>query len=217
MNAKPMLSAEKGADRVAERYYQLKKAGPTVNQDEDMSNDEDYESTPKYTCENCGVHEFIVYYTFEDNQTVLENLPCACGKSDIAAILEFILTRKHEWKGQLNAEHRVHYDEKDYELEREADRPDITCQNCFENADSSDWEPEDNDEWEKNEDSEFFEVRCAECDHEIEFGWSHLEGGRIWPCESSDFNPKKCFPESRFYDAWKRRDWIRAKKPRSKG
>ena len=54
-----------------------------------------------------------------------------------------------------------------------------------------------------------WEIRCADCDHEIEFGWSHPDrGGRLWPCESLDFNPWKSWPEPRFREAWLKRGWI---------
>ncbi len=54
-------------------------------------------------------------------------------------------------------------------------------------------------------------VYCCECNHEIEFGYSHPEGGRIWPCESKDFNPWKTCPIGRYAQAWQKRGWIRPK------
>ena len=41
------------------------------------------------------------------------------------------------------------------------------------------------------------EVRRALCNHEVEFGYSDQErGGRIWPVESSDFNPWLMIPKT---------------------
>jgi hypothetical protein len=53
-------------------------------------------------------------------------------------------------------------------------------------------------------------IHCAECDREIEFGWSHPDrGGRIWPAECADFNPWKCWPEPRYTEPWLAKGWIR--------
>jgi hypothetical protein len=67
------------------------------------------------------------------------------------------------------------------------------------------------------DEQERWEIRCFQCDHEAEFGWSHPPrrgglGGRIWPCKSADFNPLKCFPEPRFVKEWGRRGWLRPKR-----
>jgi hypothetical protein len=52
-------------------------------------------------------------------------------------------------------------------------------------------------------------VNCANCDREIEFGWSQPDrGGLIFPVEYSDFIPGEIWPEPRFLDSWKLKNWL---------
>lgn len=76
--------------------------------------------------------------------------------------------------------------------------------------------PEDDSEptegREDDPDSHEFFVNCtnSDCDREIEFGWSHPDrGGRIWPAECTDFTPWKCWPEPRYRESWKAKNWLR--------
>ncbi len=65
-------------------------------------------------------------------------------------------------------------------------------------------------DFEKDNDKGYWEIRCASCDHDIEFGWSHPgRTGRIWPAESSDFNPWKSCPDPRFVESWEKKGWLR--------
>jgi len=53
-------------------------------------------------------------------------------------------------------------------------------------------------------------VRCAHCDREIKFGWSHPErGGRIWPVEAACYNPWKSWPEARYRKGWPPRPGVK--------
>ena len=93
-------------------------------------------------------------------------------------------------------------------IEEEGDY-EVQCYNCLNSASDEDWVVEigysDIDE----ESMECY-VRCAGCNREIEFGWSHPErGGRIWPVECSDFNPWKSWPKPRYREKWLERGWIR--------
>jgi hypothetical protein len=55
-----------------------------------------------------------------------------------------------------------------------------------------------------------FYVNCADCDREIEFGWSQPNrGGRIFPVECSDFLPGEIWPEPRYLDSWHQKHWLR--------
>jgi hypothetical protein len=55
-----------------------------------------------------------------------------------------------------------------------------------------------------------FYVNCAECDREIEFGWSQPNrGGRIYPVECSDFIPENVWPDPKYVNAWQQRGWLR--------
>jgi len=87
------------------------------------------------------------------------------------------------------------------------DESEINCQLCYESASESDWRVEDGET--KDGGGEFF-VNCGGCNREIEFGWSHPDrGGRIWPVESSDFNPWKSWPEPRYKESWRAKGWLR--------
>jgi hypothetical protein len=59
------------------------------------------------------------------------------------------------------------------------------------------------------EDDEYF-VNCADCDREIEFGWSKPDRrGLIWPVEFSDFDPTVCWADPKYADSWQRKGWLR--------
>jgi hypothetical protein len=78
--------------------------------------------------------------------------------------------------------------------------------------DDSASEPEEYEifESENNPESDEFYVNCANCDREIEFGWSQPNrGGRIFPAECSDFIPGEYWPEPRYLDAWQHKHWLR--------
>jgi hypothetical protein len=215
-----VLTAEEAADRIAARHGNaLRHPSLPVGEEAFEPSGDDADATPAYTCENCMNHELMVVHTYDERRTIREELPCSCGATDIAAVRESDELRTQTRAGRLDAGHRVDWRCEDYEEYNEVEQSgreemesDINCTKCFRNAASEDWESEVLEDWETDEESEIVEVRCATCDHEIEFGWSHPDrGGRIWPCESSDFNPWKCWPEPRFIKAWERRGWLRPK------
>lgn len=214
------LTAAEGADRVAKRYRRKSKTRGRDVSDESADAEEDENSTPHYTCENCGSHVFLFIRSIDERRTVHAELGCSCGATDIAAMRVEAQTRTWTLVGRLDAEHSPDYDDEEHgeraveNEEWEELESGFYCEECFREACSGDWETEELEEWEEIEESEYAEVRCAECDHEIEFGYSHLEGGRIWPCESSDFNPWLTWPEQRFIESWKRRGWLRPQKER---
>ena len=78
--------------------------------------------------------------------------------------------------------------------------------------DNSASEPEEYEifEPENNPESDEFYVNCADCDREIEFGWSQPNrGGCIFPVECSDFVPGEIWPEPRYLDSWRQKYWLR--------
>ncbi len=193
------LSAEEGADRVWKR---LLKHGPP---------DEHPDGIPDYRCENCGHAGFLFGREFMRVKVASYVLPCSCGSAEVAR--RRTVQESTPWRvtSTLGDDHRL-----DEELEREAqDRPEreeieseIECPNCVRNQDHASEEQESESDPEDMED--YFTVCCGDCGHEIEFGWSHENrGGRIWPVESRDFNPRLTFSEERFVDAWIRRGWVR--------
>lgn len=96
-------------------------------------------------------------------------------------------------------EQRVEWEDKSFELEQapysaiaSVKSLEIECRDCFYDAEPDQWEIEDTSDFEKDEDRDYWEVRCASCDHEIEFGWSHPDReGRIWPALRLDVAPNE--------------------------
>jgi len=164
-----------------------------------------------YTCSACGSHDFTVVHEYTLTKSYVSEIPCDCGGSEdgIASTILSHVTTAFEARGPLDEYHRAGEDETEEgeEIEREDDESDLSCVSCIaENAKDMTVEEEGEVEVEDHE----FHVRCADCDREIEFGWSHPDrGGRIWPVESSDFNPWKSWPEERYKDAWAAKGWLR--------
>lgn len=158
-----VLSAAEGADRVAARARRAERRArrsPEVGEEAGVIQDEpedDEDAAPTYTCENCGQHEFLVVHSFDDQATVRRSLPCSCGATDDAATVDFLLTRAWTWSGRLDAGHRVQYDDKGFESEREKIEEEILCQTCFEGAVPKDWLSEHLDEPERDETSDHVE------------------------------------------------------------
>jgi hypothetical protein len=196
---KQVLTAAEAADRIAARHHE--------------KNTDRMRGEHLYTCESCGVHELYVHHEFDDEKQITETLSCECDNGlDAAATRTLHLVRRHTQDGTLKEDHRVVWDEGDFELETEQIELNIECTECSEDEANTEWEEEDEDteEFQEIAEDQLWEVRCASCDHEIEFGWSHQNrGGRIWPCEAADFNPWKSFPEERFTELWQKRGWLR--------
>ena len=145
----------------------------------------------EFTCKTCGDHKLTVTRIW----TIL------AGPAS---------ERWQEW-GPLEADHHWHYEFKelvDEKPEKEAELGDF---GEFVDDDSAS-EPEEYEifEPENNPESDEFYVNCANCDREIEFGWSQPNrGGRIFPVECSDFIPGKYWPEPRYLDSWRQKNWLR--------
>lgn len=204
------MSATEGADRVAARGV-AHRSGKS----------DDYEDTDAspYTCESCGGHDFLVVTEWDSHTLIRMVLPCVCGEYDIAAEREVLIRTSHKRVARLDSGHRSEEDEEaefeDEQVDEDTDQEEVDCQvtclACEEAAELTAWETKDEEE--EVEDLEaIVEVRCSNCEHEVEFGYSHLGGGRIWPVESADFNPWKTFPAARFVEHWRRRGWLRPKR-----
>lgn len=144
----------------------------------------------KFTCKTCG----------GQNLTVTHIWTTLAGP---------ITESWQEW-GPLNDDHFWQFEFKE-KIEKNAD--DDVEQGDFGNfaEDDSDSEPEEYETFEQESDSESdeFYVNCADCDREIEFGWSQPNrGGRIYPEECSDFIPGEIWPEPRYLDAWQSKGWL---------
>ena len=192
------LTAEEGADRVQQRWKDEHRHGASAKH--------------LYTCESCGGHALVLRRTYQTVQVQSYVLPCSCETADTAATREIQVTTTCVETSDLGEDHAPHEGEREIENEETEELDEqIDCERCHRRHPER-WEVAEISEEETDADSDYTEVLCAECGHEIEFGYSHPEGGRIWPCEASDFNPWRCFPDRRFYEAWKRRGWIRPAK-----
>lgn len=194
-----ILTAEQGADRVLARG---RRSHMCERDDEG----------PGYSCENCGHNEFHLIEEFAVTGEYERVLSCSCGNHENAAARCMKHWTRHQVTYVLDDEHRPSLKLDSEQLDdREEDELyfEIDCQECYE-ADFDDEQAWETEEEESEIEDVEFTVCCAECGHEIEFGWSHPDrGGRIWPVEAEDFNPWRSWPEPRFVEAWARRGWLR--------
>ena len=165
-----------------------------------------------FACKDCGADELVVecYRTYVTE--IVETLACECGEilDDPAAEYTNYASETIREYGTLDEEHRWKAEDTE-KLESETEEGEhlVHCAQCLNDASAEDWERSEG-ESEVDDDSIEFYVCCAGCDREIEFGWSHPDrGGRIWPAESSDFNPWKSWPEPRYRESWLKKGWIR--------
>lgn len=189
------MSACEGADR---KWKRDRRTEPT--------------DEPDYKCENCAHGEFIVIYEAVFHETVFETLVCQ-HTGNVAAARQMSRRTRLLRTGLVNGDHRIEWegrpelrDGERFQLDYEKD---VACDDCYSDTEPTRWE-EREAEVEEIPGAEVWQVRCARCGHQTEFGWSHPDrGGRIWPVESSDFNPWKSWPEPRFAEDWQRRGWRR--------
>lgn len=165
-----------------------------------------------FACKECGADELLVVREYSETTHAVWTLPCHCGEGQggLAAKRTQSVTRFHKEGGPLDESHQwktvADFSESDVEEHEESDpEEEVYCPSCCGDADPEDWDTEEKTE---EEDSECY-VRCAGCGREIEFGWSHQgRGGRIWPVETSDFNPWKSWPEARYVEHWRVEGWL---------
>lgn len=116
-----------------------------------------------------------------------------------------------EW-GPLNQDHQWHFEYSEKIEPEDIEDEEAQLGDVGEYAeDDADTEPEEAEIFEPEDDpegDEFF-VNCADCDREVEFGWSRPDrGGRIYPAECSDFVPGQTWPEPRYLQAWQDKNWL---------
>lgn len=196
------LSDSDGADAVALRHC----LGRSIHPEPD---------DPGYCCERCGGDQFIVDVRLVTEVEHESILGCECGEHEHAAIQTFTSTYLSSATYLLDETHhfREHVETECLDVERSQSEYEVYCHECLdhEGDDTSLWAEDDPDPAHEEERVEAVTVRCDDCGHEIEFGWSHPgRGGRIWPCEAADFNPWRSWPEPRFREAWACRGWLRA-------
>lgn len=205
------LTAAEGADRVAGKFRDSRRrTSPAQSQLPLADHDSLGENTSQFRCENCGCREFYLLHEWRSQKLIREALPCECHDGH-AATRELCITYINTWTGPLTPDHHVEWDDKRHEFDgREEVARTIYSKKCMQESEGCTWEIEEEGEVEKVDEEGLWEVHCSQCLHEVEFGWSHPgRGGRIWPCESADFNPWLSWPEERFTEAWKKRGWLR--------
>lgn len=165
-----------------------------------------------FRCKECGSRELYVEHLYCITEAILTTLECTCtNEEEFAAQRMTYLTTGYCDVMDLLEDHRLGPTDETEEIETTEEEGDseVRCHNCLATCEEDDWTSE-RESSDVDEDSVEFSVFCAGCDREIEFGWSHPErGGRIWPTESRDFNPWKCWPEPRYRENWLQKGWIR--------
>lgn len=166
-----------------------------------------------FKCKDCGCERLDVVSYYQRTENITRYVECTCGHTDEpAAICTAHITTVRKKEYAFTETHHFH-EESDDEIERlenEEDSVVINCSKCHGEAEEADWEDEEVTPDDIEDETTEFEVICAECSREIEFGWSHENrGGRIWPSECDDFNPWKCFPEPKFEKSWHEKGWLR--------
>lgn len=165
-----------------------------------------------FKCKDCGSTELYVEHEYTVIEEETDTLECTCEEEHEFAVqrIRHIMTPYLDTL-TLDDDHRIGESEESEKFDEDEEEIgyEVQCPTCLEEAKEQDWSTEV--EFLKiDEDSEEFYVRCAGCGREIEFGWSHPgRSGRIWPAESSDFNPWKSWPEPRYQEKWLKRGWIR--------
>jgi hypothetical protein len=147
----------------------------------------------KFTCKTCGGHEITITHVWN----ILSGTDSESWQ---------------EW-GPLEANHLWHYDYKE-KIEKKEEEDEVERGDFSDFAeDDSDSEPEEYEmvEHEIDPESDEFYVNCANCDREIEFGWSQLDRrGLIFPVELSDFDPLEIWPDPKYVNVWRQKGWLRA-------
>lgn len=200
------LSATEAADQIADEHRERKR--------KEIQKDEDTNQPSEYTCRNCGGHTFIVECSYVSKTTLKEFVSCECGEHDLAYERVRQISEQYQKWGYLDEEHHWTWKEDNREdiLDDEEIESEVHCQACHDEWGSDPQASLETESVTKDDflacDKEWY-VKCEDCGHEIEFGWSHKDySGRIWPCESSDFSPWKSWPEPRYNDDWERRGWV---------
>jgi len=171
-----------------------------------------------FTCIKCGCHDLIVRFNSVCCEEYIDYQKCNCGFSDdgFAYLMRYLTFTEIENCHYLDEDHRFDEEAPEYcdeEIESEIDNDiieeEIFCEKCY-NPDRECITERTEKPEEYDEDDTECTVFCADCEREIEFGWSHPDrGGRIWPAECLKFKPWSCWPEPRFKEKWAKKKWLR--------
>ena len=156
----------------------------------------------EFSCKECGSNEVLVYHNYDLIRDYIE-----VNRDELVVYEKRITEYWEEW-GPLDETHRWEYEDS----EKTGSDDELLDYYSVDEDDLEEYLEAAEAEIiiEVDEDSHEFFVLCAGCEREIEFGWSHPDrGGRIWPAESSDFNPWKSWPEPRYRESWRIKGWLR--------
>lgn len=150
----------------------------------------------EFTCKTCGGHELTVSRVWNilagpESESWQEWGP---------------LKANHLWQFKFREKIEKEIDQNKDDEGRRWDFGEYTKDNSSSKPEVYEiFEPEDNPGNDK------FYVNCANCDREIEFGWSGPNrSGGIFPVECSDFVPGEIWPEPRYLESWHQKHWLKA-------
>ncbi|NVL91284.1 MAG: hypothetical protein HWN69_09925 [Desulfobacterales bacterium] len=185
-----------------------------IDEDEVSENDLEENQVSFFKCKKCGSCTLRTTNILDLIETIQQRLPCSCGEEEDAAYrTEQIRVQVEETGYLLENRHFTVEDSEREELDRDTLDEDIICEKCYRKyKDRSDlWEVTKNcsEEEESN-----LTIRCDGCDHEIEFGYSHLyKQGRIFlEKDDRNFKPRKTLLDPKYVEKWKKRGWLRPTK-----
>ena len=169
---------------------------------------------PFFKCNDCGSRVLHVCYTVEITTTTESVLPCKCGNEEEAAYRTTELTEEQRQTGYVTPDRHFCIDEVEDTDELDRNQEDeIICEKCCKKYKDQDhlWQAGSPVVVEDHEGADLT-ITCDGCDREIEFGYSHPDKqDRIFLGEDdSDFEPKKTFPDPKYFDKWKERGWLRS-------
>lgn len=169
-----------------------------------------------FTCKDCGGHNLNVRAYGRAKMTVSETQDCDCGYGDGGLSFERTYDLHTPFEELYMLDEEGHFNKKlDEDIdssEKDDEETNIYCHDCYDPEEELTYDEGDPNSH-KKEYEEYF-VECADCQREIEFGWSHSNrGGRIWPAERKDFSPWRCWPEPRYIEEWRKKNWLNPNSP----
>ena len=169
-----------------------------------------------FKCKDCGSRSLEVTLIIEKTEIRESVLPCQCGSEENAGYLRERIVAQEQHSGYVKQDRHIHIEdcEKLDDLDHEVEDEQIICERCYKKCKD---QPQlwyvTNSEVDEGDDFDLT-ITCNGCDREIEFGYSHPnKQGRIFLGEDDrDFNPWLTFPDPKYIEKWKERNWFRPTK-----
>lgn len=190
-----------------------------------------------FSCLRCGDIILVVDNTYAEETRVRRVIPCHCGTAasevasadtagpgatGVAGVLHERRLRFYCHSGMLERDHSVSWDSEPLETAATSERhhTNVACLACL-RADVEDTGTPDGlgvsgrggaalDRVTTTRLPEVWTCACVSCGAQVPFGFSEPNrGGTVWPVTGEDFDPARApYPEPRFADVWRRRDWL---------